>query len=134
MVPESQINDFLNKFPEGKIEFGYSPTDVQSRTGVSEKKISEIAHRISDGKSIILAGGSTSAYTNGKFNTYVALSLNILLGSIGKEGGVILNPEVKSDYIGGSTKPNTIENWEEELAQWRAGYVDTVIILSLIHI
>ena len=128
LVPESQINDFLNKFPEGKIEFGYSPKDVQSRTGVSEKKISEIAHRISDGKSIILAGGSTSAYTNGKFNTYVALSLNILVGSIGKEGGVILNPEVNSDYIGGSTKPNTIENWEEELAQWRAGYVDTVII------
>ena len=57
-------------------------------------------------------------------------TLNILVGSIGKEGGVILNPEVKSDYIGGSTKPNTIENWEEELAQWRAGYVD----LSLIHI
>ena len=22
LVPESQINDFLNKFPEGKIEFG----------------------------------------------------------------------------------------------------------------
>ena len=40
----------------------------------------------------------------------------------------MLNPEVKSDYIGGSSKPNTIENWEEELAQWRAGYVDTVII------
>ena len=128
LVPESQINDYLNKFPEGKVEFGFTPADVQSRTGVSAKKIIETAERISEGNSIVLAGGSTSAYTNGKFNTYNALALNILLGSVGKQGGVILNPEVQSDFIGGSNKPNSIENWEEELAQWRAGYVDTVII------
>ena len=128
LVPESQINDYLNKFPEGKVEFGFTPADVQSRTGVSAKKIIETAERISEGNSIVLAGGSTSAYTNGKFNTYNALALNILLGSVGKQGGVILNPEVQSDFIGGSNKPNSIENWQEELAQWRAGYVDTVII------
>ena len=128
LVPDSQIKDFLNKFPEGKVEFGYDPVDVQTRTGVSAKKINEIAYRISKGNSIVMAGGSTSAYTNGKFNTYVAFSLNILLGSIGKKGGVILNPEIKSDYIGGEAKPNSIKDWQEELAQWRAGYVDTVII------
>jgi len=128
LVPEAQINEFLNKFPEGKIQFGYNPEDVEKRTGVSQEKIKEIAHKISKGKSIVFAGGSTSAYTNGKFNTYVIFALNVLLGSIGKTGGVILNPEIDKENIGGSTKPNSFKDWQEEIAQWRAGYVDTVII------
>ena len=128
LVPESQINEFISKLPEGKIEFGYSPEDVEKRTGVSKEKIKEIAHKISTGNSVVFAGGSTSAYTNGKFNTYVVYALNILLGSVGKVGGLILNPEVSKENIGGSTKSNTIKDWQEEIAQWRAGYVDTVII------
>mgnify|MGYP003328370329 CR=1 FL=1 len=99
LVPETQIDEFINKFPSGKVEFGYSPEDVEKRTGVSKDKIIEIAHKISKGKSIVLAGGSTSAYTNGKFNTYVVFALNILLGSVGKTGGVILNPEVEKDLM-----------------------------------
>ena len=50
------------------------------------------------------------------------------MGSIGKEGGLILNPKVEVDYIDGSNQGNSIKDWQEELAQWRAGYVDTVII------
>tara|TARA_Y100000768_G_scaffold386698_1_gene375735 strand:+ start:850 stop:3204 length:2355 start_codon:yes stop_codon:yes gene_type:complete len=128
LVPENQINDFLNKLPNGKIEFGYNPEDVEKRTGVAKEKIIEVAHKISKGKSIVFAGGSTAAYTNGKFNTYAVYSLNILLGSVGKTGGIIINPEVEKEYIGGSNQSNSLEQWQEELAQWRAGYVDTVII------
>jgi len=128
LVSDQQISDFLKIFPDGKIEYGYNPSDVEKRTGVSSNKIVEIARKISKGKSVVFAGGSTSAYTNGKYNTFVIYALNFLLGSVGKEGGLILNPKVEVDYIDGSNKSNSIKDWQEELAQWRAGYVDTVII------
>ena len=53
LVPESQINEFISKLPEGKIEFGYSPEDVEKEQVYLKEKIKEIAHKISTGNSVV---------------------------------------------------------------------------------
>ena len=44
------------------------------------------------GPSIAIAGGSAGAHSNGLFNLEAATVLNLLVGSVGAQGGVRLNP------------------------------------------
>jgi hypothetical protein len=47
---------------------------------------------------------------------------------VGSKGGIRLNPAPAVNELPGTATGASFEAWEEELAQWRAGNVDTVIV------
>ena len=71
----------------------FAPARVAEKTGVSEARIKEMAKELADNpRSLVIGGGSAAAHTNGLFNLKAIYTLNYLLGSVGKEGGVLFNP------------------------------------------
>ena len=128
LASDGEINQFQGGLPPG-ILFGYAPRDVASRSGVSEDTIIKAARRFaSDRPSVAFGGGSAAAHTNGSVAIDAIYSLNHLVSSTNAPGGVILNPSSPIEDVSGSAYGNSMALLEEEIAQWRAGFVDTVII------
>lgn len=72
----------------------YTPEKISSDVGVNPEKIRSIAYEFaSHGPALAIGGGSAAAHTNGLFNMKAVYWLNYLVGSVGKQGGVIFNPE-----------------------------------------
>lgn len=71
----------------------YSPDRVAAETGLTASQIDDLARRFASGKpSVAIAGATAAAQTNGLFNLTAVFALNLLVGSVGVPGGVILNP------------------------------------------
>lgn len=71
----------------------YLPERVARRIGVDASTIYEIADKFAKAKApLAFGGGSAAAHTNGLFNLRAIYSLNLLMGNVGKAGGVRLNP------------------------------------------
>ena len=114
----------------------FDPIPVAGRTGVSLEKIHHIAEELANvGPSLVIGGGSAGAHTNGSFNLNAIYALNILLGAVGAEGGILYNPDSPLEGLPSSATGASFEQWESELAQWRAGNVDIVILrrANIVH-
>ena len=94
------------------------PTRFARRHGISP----------SIGPSLAFAGGSAGAHTNGQFNIAATHALNTLVGAVGSDGGVKYNPLPVLEGVTGRCSGDSFSDWEVELAQWRSGDVQTVII------
>lgn len=71
----------------------YRPQAVSQITGVPEDRIIDLARRFAkQTPSLAIAGGPAAAHTNGRFNLEAVYSLNRLVGSVGRAGGVLANP------------------------------------------
>ena len=73
----------------------YAPEAVAGDIGVTAERIRELAEDFGDpghGPALAIGGGSAGAHTNGVANLRAIYALNFLVGSVGKPGGVILNP------------------------------------------
>ena len=71
----------------------YAPDLVTERTGVPVRLIQEIAREFVERQpGVALAGGPALAQTNGLDNASAALFLNLVVGNLGKPGGVLPNP------------------------------------------
>lgn len=71
----------------------YRPERVARRIGIDAATIYEIAEKFAKAKApLAFGGGSAAAHTNGLFNLRAIYSLNLLMGNVGKPGGVRLNP------------------------------------------
>ncbi|MEX0763433.1 MAG: molybdopterin-dependent oxidoreductase [Dehalococcoidia bacterium] len=130
-----EVNAFHAAVPAGILD-GYALEDVASRTGVSADRIREAAERFATHRpSVAFGGGSAAAHTNGSFNLAAIYALNFLVGAVGAEGGITLNPESPLAEIPASATGASFEAWERELAEWRAGNINTVIIhgVDLVH-
>ena len=103
--------------------------DVANRTGISVDRIENAARYFAEHTpSVAFGGGSAGAHTNGSFNLGAIYALNILVGAVDSKGGVISNPSSALDGVPASATGASFGEWEKELAQWRAGNVETVII------
>tara|TARA_B100001123_G_scaffold351531_1_gene402549 strand:- start:2207 stop:4588 length:2382 start_codon:yes stop_codon:yes gene_type:complete len=134
LVDQENIKNYQKYMPPGYLN-GYQVRDVSLRTSIPSEKIHKSAKQIAQKTpSIVFGGGNAEAHTNGSFNMRAIYGLNILLGSIGKKGGILPNPESVSG-LPAISKPSTLETIEEEISHWRAGNVDTVIIrgVDLVH-
>ena len=107
----------------------FAPELVADRVGVSAEKIHDIAHEFAEhGPALAIGGGSAGAHTNGLFNMIAIYSLNHLVGSVGKPGGIIFNPAPPlADVVDGSS-PATLSNWQETVADMRAGRVSALLV------
>lgn len=124
----AEISAFNRSLPAGSLN-GFQPRDVAARSGVSEEKIARAARRFATHRpSVAFGGGSAGAHVHGSFALSAIYALNTLVGAVGSEGGVHLNPDSPVDGLSGSATGASFAEWEEELAQWRAGNVDTVVI------
>ena len=65
--------------------------------------------------SLAVGGGSAAAHTNGLFNLKAIYSLNYLVGSVGKEGGVIFNPLPALDEILVAPAATPYKSWRRRI-------------------
>ena len=108
---------------------GVTLDDTVARTGVSADRITKAAQHFAEHTpSVAFGGGSAGAHTNGSFNLGAIYALNVLVGAVDAKGGVTANPGSALAGLPASATGASFEAWEEELANWRAGNVETVII------
>lgn len=108
---------------------GHLLSDVANRTGIARERIEKAArHFAKQTPSVAFGGGSAGAHTNGSFNLGAIYALNVLVGAVDATGGIISNPGSAFADVPASATGASFHEWEEELAQWRAGHVETVII------
>ena len=105
----------------------FSPAKVSEKTGVSEARIVELAKELAENpRSLVIGGGSAAAHTNGLFNMKAVYTLNYLLGSVGKEGGVLFNPP--SPLEGAPTSVSSFGAWQEVTEKMRSRAVSLFMV------
>ena len=94
LISEKLVNtDFAKKINSNDLS-GFTPEKISKITGVKPDKIVDLAHKLAKSKHPLIIGGDTaSGNTNGSSNMIAIYALNLLLGNINKEGGLILNPD-----------------------------------------
>ncbi len=128
LAGSGEIARFFNQIPTSSL-VGFRPEDVEERVGVSAYKIRKAARHFAEHRpSLAFAGGSAGAHTNGQFNIAATHALNTLVGAVGSDGGVKYNPLPVLEGVTGRCSGDSFSDWEVELAQWRSGDVQTVII------
>ena len=119
---ESALNINLNSF---------SPDKVYSEIGLeSADKIKEVAKEFGShgSKSLAIGGGISSAYTNGSFNLSAIYVLNHLVGSVGKEGVIKLNPTSALKNLSGESKRASFSQWQSMPSEIESGKVKVLAI------
>jgi anaerobic selenocysteine-containing dehydrogenase len=92
---------------------GFAPELVAGSIGVSVEAIKRIAEELVEHpRSLVIGGGSAAAHTNGLFNLKAIYSLNYLLGSVGKKGGILFNPDSPLGEVAGGAKVASCRDWE----------------------
>ena len=70
---------------------------------------------------VAIGGGSAGAGSNGLFNLEAIYVLNYLVGSVGVEGGVRLNPDSPWDDVPTAGRVGSLDDWERITEQIRSG-------------
>lgn len=77
---------------------GFRPDEASRITGVPAQKITELARAFARGRPGLAIGGAVpAAHTNGLFNLTAIYTLNYLVDSVGKPGGVQVSPLIGAD-------------------------------------
>ncbi len=135
LASANEINAFASALPGGILN-AYRPEDVAARSGVPLDMIVKAGKRFGSSRpSVAFGGGSAGAHVHGTFALSAIYALNTLVSAVGNKGGVTLNPAPPVAELTGTATGASFEQWEQEIAQWRAGNVDTVIIrgADLVH-
>ena len=112
----------------------FAPGNVANDTGVSTQRIAELAKELADHpRSLVMGGGTAAAHTNGLFNLKAIYSLNYLLGSVGREGGVLFNPASPLGYE--PVAVATLAEWQRLVERMRRGEVKVLLVhgTNLVH-
>ena len=78
--------------------------------------------------SLAIGGGSAAAHTNGLFNLTAIYSLNYLVGSVGKPGGIILNPEPALSKVPVTPATASFHGWRELVNDMKEGKVPVLMV------
>ncbi|MFN3974568.1 MAG: molybdopterin-dependent oxidoreductase [Dehalococcoidia bacterium] len=105
----------------------YQPERVSNTVGVAAERIREVAEVFGTQRpSLAMVGGSALAHTNGLFNATAVLSLNALVDSVGREGGVRFNPPPPLGLP--QIPPAPLAQWRKALEGMGAGQVGLLIM------
>jgi anaerobic selenocysteine-containing dehydrogenase len=99
---------------------GVSPVDM----------IREIARDLASHgpRSLVIGGGSASAHTNGYFNLAAIYALNFLVGSVGQQGGILLNPPAPTPELGAAITPTPARDWQAIRNDIAGGVIQLVMV------
>ena len=109
----------------------FAPARVASRISdhISPEHIAELAREFADHRpSLALGGGSAAAHTNGLFNLNAIYSLNYLVDSVGKQGGVIFSPEPAISGVPKRPTEGTFASWRELVGDMKQGRVRALLV------
>ena len=73
-------------------------------------------------------GGEAASYSNGKFNAAAALMLNYLIGNVGHDGGMLVNPPVENWGLQPNVAPARLDEWQRAAADISSGATRLVIV------
>ena len=100
----------------------YSPAYAAAVTDVAEQRIHHIAMEfIKVRPSLAIGGGTMSGYTNGVSGLVAVNILNHLAGNLGKDGGVIPNPEALSGASARTEKKDGLAKLITDAADSKVG-------------
>jgi anaerobic selenocysteine-containing dehydrogenase len=77
---------------------------------------------------IAIGGGSAGAHSNGLFSLEAIYALNYLVGSVGVEGGVRLNPGSPWDEVPSSSKVGNLDDWSRITEDIRSGRTNLLML------
>ncbi|NQW24349.1 MAG: molybdopterin-dependent oxidoreductase [SAR202 cluster bacterium] len=77
---------------------------------------------------VAIGGGSAGATDNGLFNLEAIYALNYLVGSVGVEGGVTLNPGSPWDNVPAAGKVGSLADWTRITEQIRSGQTKMLML------
>ena len=77
---------------------------------------------------VAIGGGSAGATDNGLFNLEAIYALNYLVGSVGVEGGVTLNPGSPWDNVPSAGKVGSLADWTRITEQIRSGQTKMLML------
>ncbi len=107
----------------------FAPELIADKVGVPAVKIRRIAHEFAQSdSSIAMGGGSAAAHSNGLFNLIAIYSLNHLVGSFGKPGGIIPNRPPALDGLSTAPATATFEDWQGLIAEMKQGQVQALMV------
>ena len=107
----------------------YAPERIADRAGVSAERIRSIAEDFAGHPpALAIGGGSAGAHSNGLANLNAIHSLNHLVGSLGKPGGVIPNPPSPVRDVTGSPGASPYSEWRGLVGEMNAGNVSALMV------
>ena len=102
---------------------------IQIDTGEYVRRMRSIAKEFAQsGPSLAIGGGSAAAHTNGLSNLVAIYSLNHLVGSVGKQGGVVLNPPSPLDDVPVATGAASFADIEKLVSDMERGRVELLMV------
>ena len=105
----------------------FAPESVAGNTGLSADYIRKIAHDLAASQhSLVIGGGSAAAHTNGLASMKAIYSLNFLLDSINKDGGIKFNPA--SPLGDEAPEVASFAQWEDLRNRMGAGQVGALLV------
>ena len=120
---------------------GYSPENIGSQLGTPDNvlgshSVSELIRTVarefaSHRPAIAIGGGTAGASTNGLFNLESIYLLNHLVGSVGKEGGVVFNPEPPIKGLKGYSNSHTLTDIEELINDIKASKIKMLFVYNV---
>jgi anaerobic selenocysteine-containing dehydrogenase len=106
----------------------YAPEHVAAETGVEAERIRRLARAFASQRpSLALGGGPAAAQTNGTDSLSAVFALNLLVGAVGRPGGVLLNPAPPLD-LPAQPAPSSQADWQALVERLRAGQVRAVLL------
>lgn len=105
----------------------YAPERVAGDLGVSADRIRRLASDFaSHPPSLAVGGGSAGAHTNGTEALSAVLGLNVLVGNVGRPGGVSFAPP--PPFALPPDPRTTLRDWQSLVDGVRGGQVDTLLV------
>ncbi|MBM3944441.1 MAG: twin-arginine translocation signal domain-containing protein, partial [SAR202 cluster bacterium] len=112
----------------GRIDMSrFAPDRVAEAVGLEAGRIHDLAHEFVEHRGLAIGGGSAAASTNGLFNMVAVYSLNSLVGSLNKSGGVVFNPASPLRDIPAAGGASYTE-WQQLVSRMRGGQVGVLMV------
>ncbi|HEV2123272.1 MAG TPA: molybdopterin dinucleotide binding domain-containing protein, partial [Chloroflexota bacterium] len=80
------------------------------------------------GPSLAIGGGQAGAHTNGTASVAAVLLLNLLVGNVGRPGGVLFNAEPPIEGLPVSAAASSLTEWQRLSTSMLAGEIDVALI------
>ena len=102
-----------------------------AQTGVAAERVRRIARELTDAApSLVIGGGSAGAYTHGTETLTAILGLNVLLGNVGRPGGVLLAPPPPLPDLPPLVPSRPLADWQDLVARVNDGREQALLFLG----